>query len=141
LNWTVASDELFYTYWMRQGIVFLVARKSPGAKTRITFYASVSGEPIGAWDLDPADLLPYDAAAYASISRKQYSLIIGNARCGAGVLLDKWDNVRFVPETNALLLATYRPTSPPGLKFALDGETKQIMCRAKERWVQVELAP
>lgn len=141
LEWSVARDESFYTYWMRSGIVFLVARASRGSKTKITFYSSVSGGPIGAEDLDPTDLLPYDAAAYAGLSRDEYSLTLGSGTWGAGVLLDTWHDVRFVLETNTLLLATCRPTSAPSSMSAPHRRGRQLMCQAEERWVQVDLAP
>jgi len=169
LEWTVAPHDEGFTDWLRSGIVFLVARAARGSKTKITFYSSVSGGPIGAEDLDPADLLPYDAAAYAGLSRDAFCLKHGTGAWWAGVLLDVWHDARFALETNTLLLATCRPTSAPvpaphvveldfyvhRIRINLDRAPRwlsrlmpslrlgdrELVCQAAERWAQVELAP
>ena len=134
-TWRLASDEHPHTYWTQTGKwFFLLARESASGRVKLTFYAGEDGAPGDACDLDPRDLVPYDAEHYGDLPRGRFSLVVTSSMRSVGLLLDTWHSVQFHQPSATLYLAVYRPVSPV---YRLNGEQ---LCNVEERWVAVELA-
>jgi hypothetical protein len=134
-TWRLASDESLHTYWTPTGNrFFLLARESASGRVKLTFYAGADGAAGDVCDLDPMDLVPYDAEHYADLPRGRFSLIVTSSMRSVGLLLDTWHSVQFHQPSATLYLAVYRPVSPV---YRLNGEQ---LSNVEERWVAVELA-
>ena len=116
------------------GQFFAIVRPSSRLGTRIAFFSAETGKPVSEGGLDPLDLLPYDAKAYAKLGRQRGSLVLGDAGSGAGVLLDVWSDWRYEAAAGRLLLCGHRPVSKPHR----DPEGA-LVCRAEPRWVELRV--
>jgi hypothetical protein len=133
----VSHPKLEYpeTFWWRDGKrILIICRESESAKSCLRILDSANGRLLSATDFDPADLIPYDRAAYASINRDRYSLHIGPRTRAVGNLLDRWSRLEFDNIRCVLRGTVYRPDGPP--EFT-DGE---YLCAAKERGVEITVS-
>jgi hypothetical protein len=137
VQWRVAEYEAPHTDWLNAGkCFFLVARETADSKTRISFYSGVDGVSIGAYDLDPRDLVPYHWEDYVELARDSFSLIsVDVGFRSVGSLLDTWSSVKFDKESNTLFLSVFRPVSAPYR------EGDELVCKIKDSWIAVELDP
>jgi hypothetical protein len=100
----------------------------------LTFHAGEDGACGEAHELDPSDLVPYDAERFADLPRARFCLVVTPSVRAVGLLLDTWHSVRFHQPSATLYLAVYRPVSPG---YWDKGEW---LCHVEEQWVAVELA-
>lgn len=109
----VAPETAAQVFWWPDGErILVVSRPAPAAKTELFLVRATDGRVLARTDFDPADWLPYEADAYRTISRTEWSLGIGDRRGYAmayGSLLDTWDRVEFDAETRLLRAYAYRP--------------------------------
>ncbi|TMC45274.1 MAG: hypothetical protein E6J23_05285 [Chloroflexi bacterium] len=112
-DWRSGEDDPVYGGWLASGERFFVVAAETGHKAKLRAYDS-SGTLLGEEPLDPADLLPFDTKAFASLERSSYSLRLGPGTRSIGALLDRWSDARYDPATGDLRLAVYRPTGPLG---------------------------
>lgn len=150
-EWSIALHERPHTDWTKDGRWFFVlARASASTKVMLTFYAGEDGTLGEAYELDPADVVPYDAERFAHLPRDRFCLVVTPSMGSVGQLLDTWHGVHFDQASSTLYLAVYRPdlaVDRPG--FAVDSQVSAALksnaggefCNVEERWVAVELAP
>ena len=99
-------------FWWRDGRrILVISRTSQQAKTRLSVFDSTSGRLLGITGFDPADLLPYDQAAYTRIGRHRYSLNTGSRRSSVEVS-SWWSRLEFDIDQCLLRGAAYRPEGP-----------------------------
>lgn len=128
------EDEWPITGWVPSGTYFFtLKRPSRDAPSQLRFYRAEDGKLDGAGELDPAELVPYDAQPYAKLRRDTWSLEVDAGTHGIGSMLDYWHDARYDGGTGELSLAVYRPVGPP---FTAGG---QWTCRAEERWIAVPI--
>jgi hypothetical protein len=134
-TWNITSFERADSHWTTDGRWFFVlARESANAKGMLTFYAGADGTVGEAHQLDPFDLVPYDAEQFADLPRQGLCLVVSSSVRSVGQLLDTWHGVQFHQPSGTLYVAVYRPISPPYR------HNTEWLCKVEERWVAVELA-
>jgi hypothetical protein len=134
--WTIGSFELPHCHWMKDGNwFFMVARESGRPKTTVTFYAGDDAAVGETHELDPLDLVPYDADEFRDLAREGLCLVIGPSTGSVAQLLDMWHRAEFDQPSGTLYLSVYRPVS------AVFRDGTQPLCKVEERWVAVELTP
>ena len=140
VGWDPADDEIPYTGWTRGDSTFFVLRHSSRqAKTKITFFDSEKpSAPTRALELDPDQLLPYDTTPCRRPSQDGCSLIIGDQRA-TGHLLRTWQQIKFDPTQNTLLLSIYRPIGEPSRSKSPPACSDECVCGAAEKWISVRL--
>jgi len=122
-----------HAHWTSDGEhALVIAKSSASQKTQIAFYVPSQSEPERCFDLDPADLVPYDSRSYETVPRESYSLVLRRS-WGVGRLMDDWSSVKFNSVKNTVLLQTFRPVGKP---FA---HQRGTMCKAQQEWVRVHL--
>ena len=72
-EWSVHARDRVFGGWFASGGRFFVIGRSEGQKATLRAYEA-NGAPAGEEPLDPADLVPFDAPAFASLDREVYSL-------------------------------------------------------------------
>src|SRR5262249_42810472 len=128
--WRNAEFESPFADWTADGRWFFVlARESVAARPVLTFCFGEDGTPVAAVELDPAEIIPYDARPFDRLPRDAYCLVLNTSTRSVGRLLDTWSSVRFDPEASTLYLAVYRPTS------AVYTDGGESLCTVEERWV------
>jgi hypothetical protein len=133
--WKTAENGRLWGYWAKAGQwLFLLGRESSSAGTMLTFYRGEDAQFGEAHQLDPRDLIPYDAREYEAVPRGRFSLIINSGTRAVGSLLDTWHGVEFDRASDTLYLAVYRPVS------AVYYEGAECLCKVEERWIAVQLA-
>ena len=140
-DWPSSAGDAVYGGWLASGEHFFVIRRQEGQKARFRAY-DASGAPVRDEPLDPADLLPFDAKAFASLERGSYSLRLGPGTRATAALLDRWSDARYDPATGELRLAVYRPTGPVGPEpsTAFDRSRGELTAPAAIRWVAVRVS-
>jgi hypothetical protein len=93
-----------------------------------------------AHELDPIDLVPYDAQPFAGLPRDRFCLVVRPSIRAVGQLLDTWHGVHFDQALNTLYLAVYRPASSPYPDDSVFKQHTESVCNVEERWVAVELS-
>lgn len=136
VQWRIAAHDTPHTGWLQSGrCFFLLARQAARPKTAISFFSGVDGALQETHDLDPSDIVPYNANDYLQLSRDGLSLVSADAGFrSVGSLLDTWSDVSFDQTSGTLFLGVFRPVSLP--YRAADGE---LVCKVKQSWVAVEI--
>ncbi len=134
----IAPESCARLFWWPDGEhVLVVSRPAPAAKTELFLVRAADGRVLARTDFDPADWLPYDADACRAISRKDWSLAIGEPpwfTMAYGSLLDDWNQVDFDPATRLLRAYGYRPIGGGGALAP-----GQSTCVVEQRGVEVEV--
>jgi hypothetical protein len=119
-------------FWWRDGKrILIIGRTSQRARTQLSVCDSASGQLLGITRFDPAELLPYDQAAYSRIGRHRYSLNVGRGTRCVGYLLDTWSRLEFDVDQCLLRGTVYRPDGP------CEQKEGAYTCVASERSIEV----
>jgi hypothetical protein len=137
-HWAHPENEWPISGWMPNGAHFFVlSREAENAPSEIRFYRSSDAQLADRVEVDPARLVPWDAAPYRKLRRDFWSLEVGEGSGAIGSFLDTWHDFRYGVDGRELSLGTYRPISPP---FSVKTEWgDEWVCRAEERWIALEL--
>ncbi|HYV22048.1 MAG TPA: hypothetical protein VEN31_05295 [Candidatus Bathyarchaeia archaeon] len=139
-DWRNGEDDPVYGGWLASGERFFVIAAETGHKAKLRAY-DASGTLLGEEPLDPADLLPFDTKAFASLERGRYSLRLGPGTRSIAALLDRWSDARYDPATGDLRLAVYRPTGPVGPELApAFQQLSELTAPAAMQWIAVRVS-
>lgn len=105
------------------------------ASSALAFFDGENGEVINRVSIDPDTYLPYDRAAYTSVSREHFTLRERSGTRCVGWLLDTWTQIEFLGSEKLLLLSVYRPTTGVSI---IDG---QHTCNVELRRVALQISP
>ena len=139
-EWSVHARDPVYANWFASGERFFVIGRSPGRKVTFREY-DANGGALGEEPLDPADLVPFDAQAFASLDREVFSLRTAPGTRSIAGLLDRWCDARYDAASGDLRLAVYRPTGPvepePSAAFGMPAGT--LTAPASVQWIAVRI--
>jgi len=121
------------TGWTPNGAAFFCLHGSAEASV-LRFFDPATGERISEVPIDPASLVPYDAAAYATIDRGPYRLKVDSGTWASAALLDNWSTAEYDAAHSTIRLSVYRPTSAVRT-FAQPGGREVIGCEARLVWI------
>jgi hypothetical protein len=124
-----------YLSWFdKGGQFFAVENQGPGL-ARLRFFDANTGDVQADIPLNPLWLFPYHEAAYRSLRRDVWALVLSDSRQCVGSLMDEWSSIDFDEASDVLRLMVYRPV---GQIFE---KRNQRLCKVQENWVEVRIRP
>ena len=145
VEWPEAPHGVTHAFWLPSGERFVVIGPVGHSPRRTIRLFGSGGDLLAEKPLDPADLVPFNAAEYAHLNRDAFSVVLGGSTRAVGWILDEWSDARYDPETGELRLLVYRPSGPVERDTHAPSEriaqaTRPWIARAEPRWIAISLA-
>ena len=131
------KEESGYPYfcWLDKAGYFASVENQGAGLATLRFFDADTGDAKSDIPLNPLSLFPYDEAAYRSLGRDSYSLVLSESKQCVGSLLDEWSSIDFDEDSGVLRMMVYRPVGP------IFEKRNQRVCKVQENWVEVRILP